>query len=75
MTAASSPVILASKEQKAKLRRYVEKSGAPPEAVRAQLADYDAGSVDEVSSQSADIISGKFEAAQTVVHRVVGRET
>jgi hypothetical protein len=69
-TAASSPVILASEEQKAKLRRYIEESGASPEAVRTRLADYDAGSIDELSSEAAEIIIEKFEAARTETIRV-----
>jgi len=70
-TAASSPVILASGEQKAKLRRYIEESGAPPEAVLARLADYDAASIDELSAESAEIIIGKFEAARRAVAEAV----
>ena len=63
LTRVGTPVELASAEQQERIRAALAELGAPPEAVRARLAEYDAASIEELSAQHAATIIERLESA------------
>lgn len=57
------PIQYASEIQKEKIKRYIEQFKMTPEQVERRLAAYDAESLDDLTSENAEIILSKFESA------------
>ena len=59
----AKPVAFATDEQKRQIREYIARFGMTPEQVSKRLAAYGADSLDDLTEESARIITGKLEAA------------
>jgi hypothetical protein len=63
LTRQAQPTVLASQEQKRKIRALIEQIGMRPEQVSERLAAYGAAGLDDLMHDSARIILHKLETA------------